>query len=134
MVRCHVCAGPAHRRGQANALVWLGGVRLSADDLPGAAQLLQAALNAFRRIGSRGAEAWALNRYAAVISAAGDHAQAGDLYRDALRLARETHQLDDEALALEGIGECQLRRAGASAGPWQERASQGRDLKHPAQS
>jgi len=96
--------------GQANVLVLLGGVRQSAGDLPGAVQLLQAALDTFRRIGNRANEVGALNRYAAVISATGDHAHAENLYLEALRLARETQQFDDEALALEGRAECQLRR------------------------
>jgi DNA-binding SARP family transcriptional activator/tetratricopeptide (TPR) repeat protein len=98
-----------NRMGQANAQVWLGSVRQSTGDLEGAAQLLEAAMDGFRRIGSRGSEAWALNRYAAVISASGDPAQAQALYLEALRLARETRQVDDEAIALEGSAECQLR-------------------------
>jgi len=102
--------------GQANAQVLLGSVRQSTGDLPGAAQLLQAALDTFRRIGSRGGEAWALHRYAAVISATGDLARAENLYLEALRLARETRQFDDEAHALEGSGECRLRRGQTQAG------------------
>ena len=66
-------------------------------------------MDTFRRIGSRGSEAWALNRYAAVISVSGDPARAQALYLEALRLTRETCQLDDEAIALEGSAECQLR-------------------------
>jgi tetratricopeptide (TPR) repeat protein len=95
--------------GQANAQVWLGSVRQSTGDLAGAAQLLEAAMDTFRNIGSRGSEAWALNRYAAVMGASGDPARAQALYLEALRLARETRQLDDEAFALEGSAECQLR-------------------------
>lgn len=38
------------------------------------------------------------------------------LYQDALRLAREVHQADDEAIALEGIGECQLRTGDPAGG------------------
>jgi DNA-binding SARP family transcriptional activator len=98
-----------NQMGQANAQVWLGSVRQSTGDLAAASQLLEAAMETFRQLGSRGSEAWALNRYAAVISASGDPAQAQALYLEALRLTRETHQLDDEAIALEGIAECQLR-------------------------
>jgi tetratricopeptide (TPR) repeat protein len=103
------------RLGQANAQACLGSVRQSTGDLPGASQLIQAAIDTFRLIGSHGSEAWALNRYAAVTSATGDHAQAERLYREGLRLARETGQSDDEAHALEGSGECQLRRGRTKA-------------------
>ena len=77
-------------------------------DLPEAARNLQEALELYRQVGARGNEAWALNRYAAVHAAAGEHVVARDLYHDALRLARETQQPDDEAHALEGIGESHL--------------------------
>jgi DNA-binding SARP family transcriptional activator/tetratricopeptide (TPR) repeat protein len=98
-----------NQMGQANAQVWLGSVRQSTGDLAGAAQLLETAMDTFRRIGGRGSEAWALNRYAAVISASGDPVRAQGLYLEALRLTQETRQLDDEAIALEGSAECQLR-------------------------
>jgi tetratricopeptide (TPR) repeat protein len=99
-----------NQMGQANAQVWLGSLRQTTGDLPGAVRLLQAAMDLFGRIGSRGSAGWALNRYAAVIAASGDSAQAEALYLEALRLARETRRLDDEAHALEGSAECQLRR------------------------
>jgi DNA-binding SARP family transcriptional activator len=105
-----------NRMGHANAQVLLGSVRQSTGDLPGAAELLEAAVDTFRGIGSRGSEAWAMNRYAAVISASGRPAPAEALYLEALRLARETGQADDEAHALEGSGECHLRRGEALAG------------------
>jgi hypothetical protein len=38
------------------------------------------------------------------------------LYGDALRLSRDVRHLDDEALALEGIGECLLHTGQAAAG------------------
>ncbi|HEY2673598.1 MAG TPA: tetratricopeptide repeat protein, partial [Rugosimonospora sp.] len=97
-----------HRLGRANVLTVLGTVRRSTGDYPGAMLALEAALELYRETGSRGNEAWALNHYAAVFTAAGDPARAEALYRDALRLAREVQQPDDEALALEGIGECRL--------------------------
>jgi tetratricopeptide (TPR) repeat protein len=97
-----------NRMGQANAQVWLSGVRQSTGDLPGAAQLLEAAMDTFRSIGSRGSTAWALNHYAALISESGYPARAEALHLEALGLARETGQADDEAHALEGIGECEL--------------------------
>ena len=51
-----------------------------------------------------------------MIGASGDHAHAEALYLEALRLARETGQSDDEAHALEGSGECQLRHGEIKAG------------------
>jgi DNA-binding SARP family transcriptional activator len=105
-----------HQFGQANALTFLGQVRLAAGDYPGAAHHLEAAVAEFRRMGTRGNQAWALNHYAAVITANGDHAHAMTLYQDALRLAREAHHPDDEALALEGLGNCLLRTADPEAG------------------
>ena len=53
--------------------------------------------------------AWALNYYAAVIADAGDQARAVAVYHDALRLAREVSQPDDEAIALQGLGEAYVR-------------------------
>lgn len=38
------------------------------------------------------------------------------LYQDALQLARQICQLDNEALALEGIGECYLHTADTQSG------------------
>jgi tetratricopeptide (TPR) repeat protein len=73
-------------------------------------------LTARHRIGSRGSTAWALNRYAALISESGDPGHAEALYLEALRLARETGQADDEAHALEGSGECQLSRGQTEPG------------------
>jgi DNA-binding SARP family transcriptional activator len=105
-----------NRMGQANAQVWLGSLRQSTGDLAGARQLLQAAIDTFGDIGSHGSESWALNRYAAVIRATGDLRHAENLYLKALRLARETGQTDDEAHALEGSGECRLRRDETKAG------------------
>jgi tetratricopeptide (TPR) repeat protein len=69
---------------------------------------VEESLALFRRIGVRGGEAWALNHYAAALNAAGDLRRALAAYRDALHLTRETRQPDDEARALEGLGECHL--------------------------
>lgn len=97
-----------HQLGQGNTLTFLGQVRLAAGDHTGAARHLEEAVNLFRRIGASGNHSWALNYYAAVMIAIGD-ARAQALYQDALRLARDASHRDDEARALEGIGECQLR-------------------------
>jgi tetratricopeptide (TPR) repeat protein len=53
--------------------------------------------------------AWALNYYAAVIAVTDEPARAIAVYHDALRLAREVRQPDDEAIALQGLGELYLR-------------------------
>ena len=56
-----------------------------------------------------GSEAWALNYYAAVIADTGDGGRAIAVYQDALRLAREVGHPDDEAIALQGLGEAHAR-------------------------
>ena len=104
------------RLGQANVRTLQGRVRGATGDDQGAIPELQAAVDLFRRIGARGSEAWALIHYAAVVADGGDHVQALTLYRDALFLARETHQPDDEARALEGLGECHLNSGDTEAG------------------
>ena len=104
------------RNGQAIALAELGLLRLATRDLSGAAHDLQRALEVFREIGARGNQAWALNQYAAVVAATGDHTNAQALYRDALHLAHETQQPDEQAPALEGIGECHLHAGDTDSG------------------
>lgn len=66
--------------------------------------------------GSRGNVAWALNYYAAVIATTGDRPRALALYRQALTMNRELSKPDDEAIALEGIGECHLAGGQAEDG------------------
>lgn len=83
-------------------------VRSTGGDHQGAVPELQATVDLFCRIGARGNVAWALNHYAAVVAESGGHTQALTLYGEALLLARETHQPDDEARALEGLGQCHL--------------------------
>lgn len=83
-------------------------VQAAIGDHQGAIPELRAAVDLFRHIGARGNAAWVLNHYAAVVADSGDHAQALTLFAEALILARETHQPDDEARALEGIGEYHL--------------------------
>ena len=102
--------------GQASALTFLGQALLSAGDITDAARYLKDAVDLFRRIGTRGGESWALNHYAAAILASGNHTRATFVYTQALHLARDTSQPDDEALALEGIGESYLRGTNADAG------------------
>jgi DNA-binding SARP family transcriptional activator len=102
--------------GQGMALTLLGETRRAAGDLPIAISDLQEALDLFRRLGAVGSQGWVLNFYAAAIASAGDNARALGLRRQALRMARLSHQPDDEALALEGIGECHLRAGHTAAG------------------
>jgi tetratricopeptide (TPR) repeat protein len=96
-----------HRLGEASALTMLGIVRRQTGDLPGAADAVSRALDIYRAARSRGNEAWALNHYAAAL-AADDQPRALALYRQALAMNRELNKSDDEAVSLEGIGECLL--------------------------
>jgi DNA-binding SARP family transcriptional activator/tetratricopeptide (TPR) repeat protein len=104
------------RLGQGNVLIRLGQARLSAGDGSAAVHHLKAAVDLFRHIGIRNNAAEALNHYAAAVAVTGDQARARDLYYDALHLARDTQQLDNEAIALEGIGECCLHSGQAADG------------------
>jgi hypothetical protein len=67
------------------------------------------ALELFEQTRGRANKACALNSYAAEISATGDLAQALTLHHEALDVARQAHQPEYEAGALEGIGGCQAR-------------------------
>lgn len=88
-----------------NTLVYRADVRAAQGDLDGGIADLEYALAILRRDpGSN--EAWTLGHYAALIARTGDTARALELYRQTVRLSRECTQPDDEALALEGIGEC----------------------------
>ncbi len=98
------------RLGQANALTLLAEVGSRNGDDAGAARDLEQAIATYRDLGSRGNTANALNQYAAVIRSSGDPGRAISLYHEALDLARETEQPDEEAVALEGIGETHLRQ------------------------
>ena len=104
------------RLGQANVRVLRARVRGAAGDHQGAVPGLREAVDVFRRIGARGNETWALNHYAAEVAATGDHGRALALYGDALVLARETHQPDEEARALEGLGGCHLNNGDTETG------------------
>ena len=98
-----------NRLGQANALTDLAEVRRLTGDCAGAARDLEEAVGILQQLGNRSGQAWALNFYAAVIADTGDQARAIAVYHDALRLAREVQQPDDEAIALQGLGEAHLR-------------------------
>jgi DNA-binding SARP family transcriptional activator/tetratricopeptide (TPR) repeat protein len=102
--------------GQVIALTLHGQAQLSAGDLAGAARYAQQAIDLDRRVCSAGTQAWVLNHYAAVIRTSGEHTRALALYQEALGLAREARHSDDEAFALEGMGECQLRLGNVDAG------------------
>jgi DNA-binding SARP family transcriptional activator/tetratricopeptide (TPR) repeat protein len=97
------------RLGQANTRTLLGEVRRLTGDYEGAARDIEESIRAYRDLGNPGNQAWALNHYAAAISDAGDLTRATALYCDALHLARQVQQPDDEAAALEGLGENCLR-------------------------
>ncbi|HEX7162915.1 MAG TPA: tetratricopeptide repeat protein, partial [Trebonia sp.] len=104
-----VCVELGNRLGQANALTELADVRRLTGDHQGALLDLEKAVGMYQDLGNRGALAWALNYYAAVIADTGDQGRAVAVYHDALRLAREVSQPDDEAVALQGLGEARLR-------------------------
>ena len=96
-----------HRAGEASTQTDLGRARLLTGDLSGAEDALTQALEIYRTLGHRTGEAWALNHYAAVV-AMDDLPRALTLYRQALAMNRELNKPDDEAVSLEGIGECHL--------------------------
>jgi DNA-binding SARP family transcriptional activator len=96
-----------HAAGEATTQTDLGRVRMSTGDVPGAEDALTRALKIYRTLGHRTGEAWALNHYAAAV-AMDDLPRALTLYRQALAMNRELNKPDDEALSLEGIGECHL--------------------------
>ncbi len=83
-------------------------MRHRAGDLAGAADAQLRALKIYRETGNRNNEAWALNHYAATLAALGERSRALTLYQQALAMNRELNKPDDEAIALEGLGECHL--------------------------
>ena len=110
------CAELGNRLGQATALTELADVRRLTGDHQGALLDLDKAIGIFQDLGNRGALAWALNYYAAVLAGTGGQDRAIAVYHDALRLAREVRQPDDEAIALRGLGEARLREGNLEAG------------------
>jgi len=97
-----------HDQGRAGALAQLGNVRRLLGDHSGALKALEESVALLRGSGARGNLAWALNLYAAALKDAGHPPHAESAYSEALGLAREVDQPDDEALALEGLGEGDL--------------------------
>ena len=98
-----------NRMGQANAQTLLGEVRCVTGDLESARRDLEESIRTYEDLGLRGSQAYALNRYAAAITAGGEPDRAIAVYQNAMRLAREVQQSDDEAMALHGLGENYLR-------------------------
>jgi tetratricopeptide (TPR) repeat protein len=111
-----LCRKLGDQYSQAFVLTRLGTVQRLTGNLHGARRDLETALDLFGRMDARSNQAWALNQYAAVIATTGDHTLALDLHRNAVRMARETQQLDEQALALEGIGECHLHTGDSHQG------------------
>jgi hypothetical protein len=70
----------------------------------------------FEQAGVHARTARPLNSYAAEIAATGDPTQALALHHQALDLARQAHQPEHEAGALEGIGVCHTHLGGTEAG------------------
>lgn len=102
--------------GQGMAMTLLGETRRASGDYPAAIADLEEALGLFRRLGAIGSQGWVLNFYAAAIASSGNTLAALSLRREALNLSRQAHQPDDEAVALEGIGEYHLQGGDAAAG------------------
>jgi tetratricopeptide (TPR) repeat protein len=96
------------RRGEADALNRLGGVRRLTGDHPGAASALEEALRIYRRIGDRGGEVETLNEVGSLHQVRGDLVTAEACHRQALGLAREIASPWDEAQALAGLGRCSV--------------------------
>jgi tetratricopeptide (TPR) repeat protein len=94
--------------GRANALNYLATVRRQTGDYPGAALVLEEALDLYRDIGDRLSEAEALNETGALHRVRGDLPAAGICHRQALDLAREIGSSWDEAHAVAGLGRCAL--------------------------
>jgi DNA-binding SARP family transcriptional activator/tetratricopeptide (TPR) repeat protein len=111
-----LCRAVGSAPAEGNTLIVLGNARRQVGDLVGAARDLEAGLGICREIGFHANEGWALNYYAAVFLAGGDLPRALSVYQDALKKSRKVQHPDDEALALEGIGECRLRMGDPEAG------------------
>jgi tetratricopeptide (TPR) repeat protein len=101
--------------GEAEALANLGAVRRLLGDPAGAQVALAQALEIYRMTGHRHDEAWALNHYAASVADAGDLPHAIKLYEQALTLSHEQDKPDGQAVALEGLGTCQLANGDVDA-------------------
>lgn len=94
---------------RAEILVYRADVRAAQGDLVGGLEDIDAALSMFSEARSSSTLwAWPLGHKAALIAQSGDISEALDLYRQTTGLAREQRQPDDEAIALEGTGECLL--------------------------
>jgi DNA-binding SARP family transcriptional activator/tetratricopeptide (TPR) repeat protein len=101
--------GLGSRMGEATTLTTLGAARRDASDHQAAGRDLERALELFRALGARGNEAWALNHYAAVFTATDDFDRALALHGEALDIALDKDVPEEQALALEGIGQCLVR-------------------------
>lgn len=88
---------------------WTPSQKQSGSAAQSARRDLEQSIRAYEELGLRGSQAYALNRYAMAITIGGEPDRAIAVYQDAMRLAREVHQSDDEAMALHGLGENYLR-------------------------
>jgi DNA-binding SARP family transcriptional activator len=113
------------RFGRAKAQALLAQVWGLSGDYQSAARELEQAIDTYQELGSPGNQAWALNHYGALMTAADEPGRAIPLYRDALRLARQVCQPDDEAAALHGLGQSYLRTGKPTEGADCLRQAQG---------
>jgi tetratricopeptide (TPR) repeat protein/DNA-binding SARP family transcriptional activator len=104
------------RQGQGHALDGQGNVLRLTGDYAGAAEAYESALKLFQEIGDRARETGVLNNRAKLSTATGDLDQARTGHGQALNLAREIASPQDEAEALEGLGEVDLREGRRTAG------------------
>ncbi len=98
------------RHGEANALHILGIVRGLTGDHPAATACYEQALERYREVGDRTGEAELLNNMGDLALTFEAPAQAHTHYELALTVAVGITSAHEEARALEGIGQCQLRQ------------------------
>ena len=93
------------RLGQANALSDLGAVQLATGDYPGAAQVLEQALDIYRDLGNRLGQAGALLYLGEVRRLTGDYPAAAQVLEQALDIYRDLGDRRGQANALISLGE-----------------------------
>ena len=101
---------------KAEIRVYRADLRAAQGDLAGALEDIERALAIFRHRnpGRSKPWAWPMGHLARLTAQAGDTQRALELFRETVELAREQEQPDDEAIALEGTGEC-LKTLGGTA-------------------
>jgi len=104
-----ICQEHGLRQIEATLLDSLGRVQQAVGELSAANDSLNSSLTMFQEIGDRHGEAEVVASMAALAAETTGPEQALDLYRRALRLAREIHSPVDEARSLDGSAHCLVR-------------------------